>query len=146
MRLELKTFENLLTPGANSQVLDVQGEARKALYDHLSGYEMANSTAYTRMFRQGFGSGFEAWELMGAYEVVRHFCEEQGLDTPKVEDMPLFYLERLDGIREKFIAYLFTLGMSRVTCIYRFKNWNFKKWELAGMRAVIEELCSKDAA
>lgn len=146
MNLELKTFENLLIPGVNSLVLEVQGKERKALYDHMASYDMPTSTSYTRMFRQGFGSGFEAWELSGVREVIRDFCKENGMEAPTEEDMPMFYLERLEGQREKFCAFLLERGMSRSTCIYRFKNWNFKKWELKGIRAIIEELCNQPAA
>lgn len=146
MELSKEKFENLLEPGVNSQVLDIQGEERKALYDHLAAYDMPNSTAYTRMFRQGYGSGFSAWELSGVREVIRGFCKEYGLKTPEEDDMPKFYLEWLEGMREKFCSYLLERGMSRTTCIYRFKNWNFKKWEAVGIRAIIEELCNRKVA
>lgn len=146
MKFDEKIFENLLEPGVNSRVLDVQEDERKELYNFMEGFDMPRSTSYNRMFRQGYGSGFEEWELMGVNNVIRSFCEEYGLKVPSEKNMKKFYLEKLDGLRDQFCTYLTQRGMSRSTCIYRFRNWNFKKWEQVGIRSIIGQLCGKDAA
>lgn len=145
MKFELKTFENLLEPGVNSRVLDVQGEKRKKLYDYMLRYDMPRSTSYYRIFRSGYGSGFSEWELMGVFGIIRCFCEEKGLKVPSERGMKKFYLVNLDGMREQFCAYMLQRGMSRTTVIYRFKNWNFKPWEMRGIRSIISELCNQSA-
>lgn len=146
MKFELETFKNLLEPGVNSRVLEVQGDDRKELYNFMEGFEMPRSTSYNRMVRNGYGSGFEEWELMGVNNVIRCFCEEYGLRVPAEKSMKKFYLEKLDGLKEQFYAYLYQKGMSRSTVLYRFRNWNFKKWEQVGIRSVIGKLCGEEAA
>lgn len=144
MRFCIKTFENLLKPGVNSMVPEVSPEERKALYGALNAYGISQSTAYTRIFRGGYGSGFDEWELRGIRGVIADFEQSAGRPCPAEHDMPRFYLETLEGRRKEFCDYLQGLGMSYVTVIYRFKNWNFKEWELKGIRSIVEEICSKD--
>ena len=134
MILSAKTFENVLIPGVNSQDLELTTDQRKALFEHMDEYGMSRSTAYNRIFRQGFGSGFEQWELHGVLNVVQDFCKEKGIPAPTDAELPTWYLEQLEGYRAAFCDYVQPLGISKVTCLYRFKNWNFKPWELIGVR------------
>jgi hypothetical protein len=145
MSFTKKRFKNVLKPGVNSQVLDLSPDERKVLYDFMEQYDMSRSTAYNRFFRQGYGSGFEEWELHGVRNLIEDFCQKNELPVPLDEELPVFYLEKLEGFRAAFSDYVQPLGISKVTCLYRFKNWNFKPWEMRGIRSIISELCNQSA-
>ena len=145
MILSINSFENVLNPGADSRDLQLNAEQRKALYEQLERYGMPRSTAYNRIFREGNASGFEDWEILGIRKVVQDFCTAHNLPLPEEKELPSFYQEKLDGHREKLWLYMGPLGLSKVTCLYRFKLWDFKEWELKGIRSIIDELCQRES-
>lgn len=136
-----KVFENVLEAGVNSRIPELTDEERKSFYEALEGFGLKKNRAYLRMFRTGFGSGFEEWELIGIRGIIADFCKVEGLPVPAEEDMCKFYLEDLEGRRSLFQEFVNPLGIGRNCAIYRFKNWNFQEWELMGMRNVINEIC-----
>lgn len=139
-----ETFQNILIPGANSRIPELSVEERVVFYSKLEEYGLKKGRAYSRIFRNGVGSGFDEWELMGIRQAVRQFASEYGIACSE-EDLPSFYTEKLDGMREAFWGFMNEKGMSRATCIYRFKNWNFQPWELMGVQQIIDELCKQTA-
>ena len=145
MTLSIKTFEKVLNPGADSRDFNFDAEQRKALYEQLERYGMPRSTAYNRIFREGNASGFEDWEILGIRKVVQDFCTAHNLPLPKEKKLSSFYQKDLEGYRADLWAYMQPLGLSKVTCLYRFKLWDFKEWELKGIRSIIEELCQRES-
>ena len=84
-----ETFKNVLEPGVHSRIPELSDEERKVFYEALEGFGLKKNRAYLRMFRTGYGSGFEEWELLGIRGIIRRFCEQEGLTVPKEEDLPM---------------------------------------------------------
>lgn len=145
MILSKDNFENLLIAGVNSRIPALNDEERKFFYEALESFGLKKKRAYLRMFRTGFGSGFEEWELVGIRNIITDFCKQEGLPVPAEKDMCKFYLEDLEGRRSQFQEYVNPLGIGKNCAIYRFKNWNFQEWELMGIRNVIDEICKATA-
>lgn len=146
MIFKKETFKNLLESGVNSLVPELTVEERKIFFEALEYFGLKKNRARLRIFRTGFGSGFEEWELIGIRNIIRSFCEQEGMPVPTEKDLPMFYLEALEGRRSAFQEFVNPLGIGKNCAIYRFKNWNFQEWELMGMREVIERICNEKVA
>lgn len=144
MRIKRDLFKNVLRVGPQSCIPQLNDDERKHLYEALESFGMKRKRAYLRIFRIGFGSGFEEWELVGIRNIVSDFCKKEGIPVPTEAELPKFYLETLEGRRSLFQEFVNPLGIGKNAAIYRFKNWNFQEWELAGMRETIDRICEME--
>lgn len=125
--------------GVNSPVPELLPEEKSAIYAAFEAQGLTKGTVYNRVFRSGEGSGFDEWELRGILNVVRDFEVANGLPVTGEADLPGFY-DRLQDKSKTFWPYMQALGLGTNSIIYRFKNWNFKPWELKGIRAIIDDM------
>ena len=125
-------LKNLLGPGVNSSNLGGTPEVRARVREFMSQYGMSESMVYTRMLRVGYGSGFDQWE----------YAELVGMDELTEAEYPTFY-EKIPR-KEDFWTFMGSRGMGKNACIYRFREFNFKEWELIGAAALINKLLEEE--
>lgn len=145
MKVENDKLINLLNTGASSRISDFSTEERKAIYDEMNRYGMNQKCAYYRFFCRFPGTGFEEWELRGIRQVIADFISQQGMRPLNEGELCRFYEEMPYGKRQVFWEYIGVLGISKSTCIYRMKEWNFKPWEFVGVRNIFANLNNKVA-
>lgn len=135
-------LKNLLNPGVNSSNLGGTPEVRARVREFMSQYGMSESMVYTRMLRVGYGSGFDKWELQGIRSIIKEYAELVGMDELTEAEYPTFY-ENIPR-KEDFWTYMGSRGMGKNACIYRFREFNFKEWELIGAAALINKLLEEE--
>lgn len=147
-------------------VSDVSPEEKKVLAEFLSAKGFTTSTFYLRFFQKGF----DAWEIQGIDNCKSQFlaipdvgkllleyveCDALGneigdkgyLYTLTKSDKPgVFYtcLKKAgSGLCMKLFSFMEERGMSRTTIIKRFSADDWKPWEQAGIKNLLEEYDSK---
>lgn len=142
MELNKNCFSFMLNAGANTFVYEFSPEEKSKIFDFFSKYGLKRDRLYSRMFRTGYGSGFEEWELRGIKCIIHEFLRQCG-DKQELsdEEMMFFYERHLSGMKQKFWDFVRPLGIGKNACINRFRNWNFQDWEIIGVRNLVEELC-----
>lgn len=143
MELKQEKFENVLVAGRNYSIPDLSVDERNFVFAFFERYGLKRSRVYNRIFRAGHGSGFDEWELCGIRSLIAEFERQQGIRQSSECELSTFYFNRLDGLREKFWNFMACRGMSKATCIFRFKNWNFQEWELCGVRSLLHQVCKR---
>lgn len=135
-------LRNLLNPRVNSSNLGGTPEVRTRVRELMTQHGMSDGTVYTRMLRTGYGSGFDKWELQGIRSIIAEYAALAGMGEVQEVDYPTFY-DRLPK-KEDFWAFMGERGMGKNACIYRFREFNFKEWELMGAAALINKLLEEE--
>lgn len=102
-------------------------EDKKRLFSLMESHGMTHGTAYNRFFRDGFKS----WEEEGILNIIKDYA-------PKYEGSPCDFWKSLPQ-KKGFIDKMTEKGMSRKTAFERFKIFNFKEYELKGIKKILEE-------
>lgn len=129
-------FEKILNSTGCSTSADFTAEEKERLFSFFSEYEMKRSTAYNRFFRDGF----KPWEIDGVESCVKDYCAAACIEVP--EDVSKFFA----GFENKasFISYINSKGMSRPAAYSKFTAWQFKKWQIVGIRNLIDRLLAEE--
>lgn len=131
--MQKQIFENLLNGSGCATSTDFLPEDKKRIFNVMSSKGMSDGTAYNRFFRDGFSP----WELKGILQVMTDYVVSNALDSSLINDLPSFYKKLSD--KTSFKLYMNSLGMGMNTTICRFNGFNFRQWELDGMKRVIME-------
>lgn len=153
LEMTKKNFEKILKNDILN-VSDLTVEEKKALYARMEELGMSQSTAYLRFFSKGF----DRWEIEGITHTKNEFLLTETPETMKegerkgdvgyeyvlslnIADEPgafyKFCQERV--LCNKLVDFMFTRGMSQGTTRARFREDNWKPWEVMGIKAILEE-------
>lgn len=151
-------FNILLIPHKHFKSNDLTVDQKKLLYSIMMKHGASYSLGYDRFFKEGF----EKWEMLGINTIKKDFLQlhdkeianaipEDSSDNDRGYAAVLelnadtkggFWktLSQVYALRSVFREYMFKLGMlSGVTIMKRFKNDDWKEWELIGINKIIEE-------
>lgn len=151
-------FNILLIPHKHFKSNDLTVDQKKLLYSIMMKHGASYSLGYDRFFKEGF----EKWEMLGINTIKKNFLQlhdkeianaipEDSSDNDRGYAAVLelnadtkggFWktLSQVYALRSVFREYMFKLGMlSGVTIMKRFKNDDWKEWELIGINKIIEE-------
>lgn len=155
-----KNIWNKIFDGGILSSTELTPEEKKRLYVLFEGYGMPKSTCYNRFFNKGFCK----WEIMGVSHMKDSFLVEEKCNTdniPDGEEGSRGYGAVLALSQEyndsKFYELVTNLKMGKVLCDRmselgmssqmtvrtRFKENDWKPWELKGVKAIIEEFIKK---
>lgn len=109
-------------------------EEKSQMFARLMLRGCPQSTAYARLFRDGF----EEWQLVGVLRLIEEYCASRSLSVPPVLTRDFYH--SLPS-RTDFKEFMTTKGMCGTTCATRFKNPDFKHWELEGVMQILPDLC-----
>ena len=112
---------------------DFSAEEKAHIINSLVAEGCTKSTAYVRLFRDGFVQ----WQLDGIVNTVREYASQNNLSL--AEPLDAEFYSTLPS-REKFKEFMKSRGMCWGTTIQRFTEWNFKPWELKGVRHLLPHL------
>lgn len=142
----IHVLKKILEPKGTLLPDDLTPEQKKRLYDLFVQNEGSVSTAYNRLFKEGF----DKWELIGIDKIKSDFLEENKVEiTDDLKKPGAFYeaIGKQRGLKVALRLTLQTLGMnSEVTVGKRFSTDNWKKYELVGVRSIIEQFCKDEQA
>lgn len=94
---------------------------------------MSYSTYFYRFTRDGF----KPWEYEGIITIIHQF-------NPEYDGKPSLFWDSL--IKKKpFFEYMESKGMSRGTAYTRFRDFNFKDFELVGIKKIMEDFNNERA-
>lgn len=156
-----KILEKITRTRTFLDVADVTADEKKKMVFFLAKRGFTISTFYLRFFQKGF----EEWEIKGIKECKKQFLElpdvaeallsyidkedEDNLEGNKgyyytlamSDDAGVFYdcIRKVSNLCTKFHTFMNDMGMSTGTTIKRFKEENWKPWEVQGIRSVMEE-------
>lgn len=156
-------FNILLIPHKHLKSNDLTADQKKLLYSIMMKHGASYSFGYDRFFKEGF----EKWEMLGINTVKKNFLQlhdkeianaipEDGSDNDRGYAAVLelnsdtkggFWktLSQVYALKSVFREYMFKLGMlSGVTIMKRFKNDDWKDWELIGIKKIIEEFINDE--
>lgn len=151
-------FNILLIPHKHFKSNDLTADQKKLLYSIMMKHGASYSFGYDRFFKEGF----EKWEMLGINTIKKNFLQlhdkeianaipEDSSDNDRGYAAVLelnadtkggFWktLSQVYALKSVFREYMFKLGMlSGVTIMKRFKNDDWKEWELIGINKIIEE-------
>jgi len=99
--------------------------------DNLSIILKNKGMSYSTYFYRFTRDGFKPWEYEGIITVIKQFNPEYD------EKLSLFW----DSLTQKkpFFEYMESKGMSRGTVNTRFRDFNFKEFELIGIKQIMED-------
>lgn len=88
--------------------------------------------SYTACFYRFTRDGFKIWEYEGIESLIKEY------DPTYIGDIKLLW----DSLYSKkdFIDFMESKAMSRCTVNTRFSNFNFKDFEIVGIKRILEEL------
>ena len=161
-----KILEKITQKRTFLSVADISAEEKKDLLLFLTEKGFTNSTFYLRFFQKGFSE----WEIVGIKECKKQFLElpdvaeallayvdkedDTALEGDKgyyytlsqSDDPGVFYdcIRKVNGLCTKFHSYMNDMGMSVGTTVKRFREENWKLWEVQGIKSVLEEYCSQE--
>lgn len=139
MKINHDKFKIMLQCGTPATSSDFSAREKEDLYVALCAKGMTRSTAYNRLFRDGF----RAWELRGVDRLIRDYVAERRLPLAYLADPTKFYVHL--PVKAPFVRYLKERGMSRFTCGTRFRIFNFKPWEREGVASILENYLKKSS-
>lgn len=131
--MDYKIFEKLLEGGIIADVAELSSDEKRLIYDTMREYGMSDGTTWNRFYRDGF----KPWELRGVRNIMAEFVKEQRLD-PALLLEPKLFIGQLP-VKRQFHKKMESYGMCATTTDYRFKGWNFKPWEEAGIRRIVNK-------
>lgn len=142
-------LEKILTPGGVLAATDLTATEKAAFYGHLIGQGMTGSTAYNRLFKEGF----QPWELDGIDRLRTAYLDQMECDgggdvtawrslTDDERAGRGAFWNFLGAVkhRTRFSQFMADAGMrSAVTVAKRFGSDDWKPWEQRGIKAVLSE-------
>ena len=116
---------------------------------------MSKSTVYMRFFVWGF----YLWEIYGVSQIISDFvvsvikdiddkdAVDQLLKVSKNPDSTFFKILTDLGMGVRLCDFMSERGMkSQTTVRKRFRTWNWKPWEMKGIKVILEEGFLKDTS
>lgn len=143
-------FNKITTPFSPLSSDELLVSEKKVLMDFFASKGLLPSTFYLRFFQKGFS----IWEIIGVNECKKQFLRLS--DVAKIlsesavanvdilmksEGNGVFYenLRKVgNGLCGKFFSFMQERGMSTNTVIKRFKNEDWKPWEIDGVKTMLE--------
>lgn len=81
---------------------------------------------------------FRRWEVVGIDRMIHGFA-------PDYDGAPEDFFDRVEG-KVRFVRYMEEEGeMSPSSCYQRFKDFNFKKWEVIGLDGLLDQFLKEHA-
>lgn len=88
--------------------------------------------SYTACFYRFTRDGFKVWEYEGVENLIKEFNPDYSGDIR-------FFWSQLES-KKDFLDFMESKAMSRCTVSTRFSNFNFKDYEIIGIKKVLEDL------
>lgn len=144
----------------NKQTLNLKDFSTNEKYllnKHLEKYDIKNASggfSYLRLYKKGF----MAWEIEGIAKIKKDFLDENK-DWIKKHTGSLYpegicetingefykYISSIRCLRTKLNSKMLSLGMlSKITVQNRFSKDNWKKYEIVGIRNIINDMDDSD--
>lgn len=155
-------FKKITQDNTFLDITEISAQEKKELLSYLAEKGFTRTTFYLRFFQKGFSE----WEIIGVKECKNRFIllpdvaeallsyvdEDDTSSLPgdkgyyytlaKSEEAGVFYkclFKANRGLRQKFYDYMSGLGMSEGTTVKRFKEENWKEWEVEGLSHVLSD-------
>lgn len=90
-----------------------------------------NGLCQASVYRRFSYMGFHLWE----YEGITSILNEYGVTIPRDKRKLWNSIKN----KEEFYKFMYEKGMSRPTVNYRFRSYNFKRFEIIGVKEIIDE-------
>lgn len=136
-------------------VTDMSSDEKMHLQSVMYRFGMSPSTCYIRFFYKGY----DFWELDGVTKTISDFvvsvikdiddkdAADQLLKASKNPDSTFFKILTDLGMGVRLCDFMSERGMkSQTTVRKRFRTWNWKPWEMKGIKAILEEDFLKDTS
>lgn len=149
-------FDKITTPFSPLSSDEISVSEKKVLLDIFVQKGFTPSTFYLRFFQKGFS----VWEIIGVNECKKQFLrlpnivrilsesvDINSVDMLKSEGKGVFYdcLRKAgNGLCGEFFSFMGERGMSINTVIKRFKNEDWKLWEIDGIKTVLKSYIIKN--
>lgn len=129
-----KTIENKAETQLKLRISQLSRQEVAAFCSLLS---LHGASFYTMRDKLMYGTGsFERWEIVGVERMIRSFMP--GYDGPLEE-----FFDRMEE-KVRFLQYMADEGgMCRTSCYNRFRPFNFKKWEVAGLLGMLDKFAEE---
>lgn len=141
--------------GCTFNAYDLSSDDKKRLNTIMYNYSMSKSTVYMRFFVWGF----YLWEIYGVSQIISDFvvsvikdiddkdAVDQLLKVSKNPDSTFFKILTDLGMGVRLCDFMSERGMkSQTTVRKRFRTWNWKPWEMKGIKVILEEDFLKDTS
>ena len=141
--------------GCTFNAYDLSSDDKKRLNTIMYNYSMSKSTVYMRFFVWGF----YLWEIYGVSQIISDFvvsvikdiddkdAVDQLLKVSKNPDSTFFKILTDLGMGVRLCDFMSERGMkSQTTVRKRFRTWNWKPWEMKGIKVILEEGFLKDTS
>lgn len=158
-RMTKQIFEKILSGGVLLPN-DLTADEKKVLNAVMAKYGMPQSTSYVRFFDKGFSQ----WEILGVSTLCKEFLltsvctsdgetEEEGSRgyglvismSSDYDDSQFYDIVTRMKMGKMLCQFMADRGMaSQTTVRNRFKDNDWKPWELKGVKAIIDELFEDD--
>ena len=136
--MQKEMFDNLLNSRGCATSTAFSAREKDYMYMIMEQHEMSKGTAYNRLFRDGF----KEWEILGIEKVMMMYAETNNIPD-SIFDNTRKYFDNLER-KVDFKNYMNGLGMGVNTVTSHFSECSFKKWEMVGIRQIVEQYFLND--
>lgn len=131
--MQKEMFDNLLNSRGCATSTAFSAKEKDYMYMIMEQHEMSRGTAYNRLFRDGF----KEWEVLGIEKVMMMYAETNDIPNSVFNDTKKFFANLETKVT--FKNYMNGLGMGINTVTSHFTEGSFKKWEMIGIRQIVEQ-------